>query len=198
MKRMLLGILFPLALLFLVPNGTAQTPYLQVYFDENYVQTAGYCSDQPMGALDTLYVVAHNFDSWISAIEFKVRYPSQVTWIMDLVDPDRLRIGYSPAGIAISFPVPLSTHSPTLICRVLVVWMCDHCDSENAWSLICFEGYPSSGFLRAVTYPDLDVIYGTSGTAAICPLCCFPRSCDDLPPIPVEQRTWGEIKALYR
>jgi len=201
MKKTLPGILFLLVSFLLVPDGSAQTPYLQVYFDPDFSATSANCPDDPVGSyIDTLYVVAHNFDAWLSAIEFKIRYPNAIFWIIDMVDYDRhdLSLGISPTGIAISFPLPLSAHSPVLIMRVLIGWMCDHCSDQNAWSLICFDGYPSSGYLRAVTYPDLNLIYGTSGTASICPLCCDPQRCEDLPPVPVEQKTWGQIKALYR
>ena len=98
-------------------------------------------------------------------------------------------------GIAIAFPVPLNAYSPVLIAGIFVLWMCNDCGPSYN-TPVCFDVYPSSGYLRAVRWPDLELIYATSETALICPAGPPWPICAELP-IPVEQTTWGHIKAMY-
>ena len=61
-----------LIICFLTSLAPAQVPSVAVYFDEALSQTSQDC--QGNGTIDTLYVVALNFNDWISAIEFSVGY----------------------------------------------------------------------------------------------------------------------------
>jgi len=196
MKKTLSGIIVLLVLFALAPRVTAGTPYLQVYFDDEFLYWSANCPSAPIGTVfQTIYIVGHDFDAWLNAIEYRLVLPPQLFFLGDVIPPGSLSIGTSPDGIAIAFPVPLNAYSPVLVSRVSVLWMCDHC-LPNQERPICFDVYPSSGYLRAVRWPDLSLIYGTSGSAVICATGPGPY-CADLP-IPVERTTWGHIKAMYR
>lgn len=177
---------------------TAQTPYLQAYFDEKLTRTSADCPSGEIGTeVGYLWVVAHNFDAYLAAIEFKINYPPQIEWYQDINVNDALMLGGTWSGVALAFPTPLNAYGPAVVMKVLFVWMCNDCSTYNI--LVCFDAFPSSGYVRAVRWPDYEVIYATSGTALICPACCLPHpSCPDLPVVPVAQSTWGGIKALYQ
>lgn len=207
MKRFVLSTLVVSLSLLLAPIVTAQTPYLQVYFDRDYTETWADCPSAPSGTVvQELYVVANNFDFWISAIEFKMIYPAELYWLGDNVDVflDRieLSLGNTPEGIAIAWPLPVDGSSPQLVCKVTTLWMCDGCGippegCAGLNSAICFDVFPSSGYVRAVRWPDEQIVYGTGFPAGICPTVCGSNyACPELP-VPVESRTWGNIKALY-
>jgi hypothetical protein len=198
MRKTLSGITILFVLFALAPRVTAGTPYLQVYFDNGFLHTWGDCPAQPIGTVaQMIYVVAHNFDAWLNAIEYRLDLPPQLLFLGDMPSPGSLSIGNSPEGIAIAFPVPLNAYSPVLISTVSVLWMCDNCFPPNQDRLICFDVYPSSGYLRAVRWPDLSLIYATAGTARICGSSPPLPKCAELP-IPVERTTWGHIKAMYQ
>lgn len=188
-----------------VSDGNAQPAYLQVYFDEALTETvASSCPDGlPGTVVDKLHIVAHGFDAWLSAIEFRLALPSELVWLGDEWDPGHLALGSSPAGIAVAFPLPVSAHAPVKVLSVYVLWMCQGCgmmaaDCAGVNTLVCVDVYPSSGHIRAVTWPDQRLIQATSGTAIICPtICGGAGSCPELP-VPVEATTWGRIKAQYR
>ena len=196
MRKILSGITILVVLFALASRVTAQAPYLQVYFDDQFLYEWGYCPAAPIGTVaTTLYVVAHDFDAWLNAIEYRLELPPQLLFLGDVLPPGSLSIGQSPEGIAIAFPVPLNAYSPVLISTVYVLWMCNDC-GPNYNTPVCFDVYPSSGYLRAVRWPDLELIYATSETALICPAGPPWPICAELP-IPVEQTTWGHIKAMY-
>ena len=53
-------------------NAGAQTavPYVQIYFDEG--QSVTVLEECPTGPVGTLYVVAHNWNMWMAAIEYLI------------------------------------------------------------------------------------------------------------------------------
>lgn len=176
---------------------TAQTPYLQVYFDGELTEYAADCPHDPAGTvIDEFWVVAHNFNAYLAAIEFKINYPPQIEWYQDINVNDALMLGSTWEGIAIAFPTPLKAVGPAVVMKVEFVWTCNDCSTYNV--LLCFDVFPSSGYVRAVKWPDYEVIYATSGTAVICGACGCAGACPGLPGTPVAQSTWGGIKALYR
>jgi hypothetical protein len=197
--------LLPCALCILALSGfasivTAQTPYLQVYFDEELTETSADCPTGEIGTVeDEFWVVAHNFNAYLAAIEFKINYPPQIYWYGEIPVTD-LTLGSSPTGVAMAFPTPLNAYGPAVLMKVRFVWMCNDCYTYNV--MVCFDVFPSSGYVRAVRWPDEELIYATSGTAVICGLLCAAPcgdvACPGLPGVPVAQSTWGGIKALYR
>jgi hypothetical protein len=206
MNRLLICVFTVLIVVTAVPDGNAQSAYLQVYFDEDLTETtAPNCPlDAPGTVVDELYVVAHGFDAWLSAIEFRLALPSELIWLGDVWDQGHLALGSSPTGIAIAFPVPVNAFAPVQVLKVVVVWMCQGCgfaaerDCASVDMLVCVDAYPSSGYMRAVTWPDQRLVQATSGTAIICPLICGTNPTCPEKPVPVESTTWGRIKAQYR
>jgi hypothetical protein len=199
MNRYLIVTAILVMILILAPDGSAQTPYLQAYFDRDFTQSVDNCPWAPAGTvLDSFFVVALGFDAWLNAIEYRIDYPIETLWIADFFpSPRPLVIGNTSIGISIAYPTPLNAFSAVLVTRIWFFWMCDGCEPYHVNKLLCFKAHPSSGYLRAVRWPDLELIYATSGTAVICPLCGGAGRCDDLP-VPVYRSTWGAIKAQYR
>jgi hypothetical protein len=198
MNRRLLYVLAVVCLFFVTPDGNAQTPYLQVYFDELWTTTHASCPPEPLGTVvGTMYVVANDFGAWIRAFEFKIDYPTQIQWLVDEIPQNALKIGASPTGIAIAWtpPPPLNGYEPALVLTAHFTWMCQDCSVTNI--LVCITGHPASGFARAVRWPDNEFIYAQSGTSVICGACGSWGSCSELP-TPVATTTWGAIKAQYR
>lgn len=163
---------------------SAQTPNIQVFFDEYFGQThLEQCPpDAPGTVLGQIYVVASNFNMWISAVEYGIAYPPQIGYAGDLTGG--LDIGSSPVGIATSWPFPINGFGPVLVNTVTIIYNCQ----------LCYEGpnipidvvpHPGTGFVRAVRYPENTLVSGVGMRSLICPT------------VPAEETTWGNIKALY-
>lgn len=181
MKRILV-VVAAVALLG-VTAASAQVPHVVVFFSNN--STAMDCPVAPVGTvLDSISVVAVNFNMWMNGIEFMIDYPPQMTWLGDDVGPN-LSIGNSPTGIGITFPLPLNAFVPATVMKANFVWMCDDCSPGNQNAPVTVLPYPSSGLIRAVRWPDLATVIGVGMTSLICPT------------VPVEETTWGGIKAQF-
>ena len=176
-------------------NSRSQTPYLQVYFDSQLTQTvAGECpSEPPMSMVGTLWVVAVDFNAYISAIEYIVDYPPEIYFVYD--NTGGLDIGNSASGIATAWPFPKNAFFPVVVSEVRFIWNCQAC--RNTDIPVCMNIHPDTGYLRAARWPDNELIYATTGVACICPTGCYPCVCPN-PPVPIEATSWGRIKALYR
>jgi len=162
--------------------ASAQTPHVVVFFDEGYwTQTTSDCGG--IGTLDTLSVVAVGWNMFINAIEYSVSYPPSITWLADIpVTP--LNIGNTSSGVATSWSLPQNGFDPLGIMNVLVVWNCDVCSTHENDPIVVGP-HPLTGYLRATRYPDNALIEGVGLTSLICPI------------VPVEEKTWGGVKALY-
>ncbi len=167
-------------LLLVAAPLAAQTPFVQVYFDPGHSVTTADC---PGTQLDTLYVVAHNFNAWLTAIEFSINYPAEMNWLADMPNTE-VKIGSSPAGIAMAFPTPLNGFNPVEVMQVMVMWLCSSCGANTNIPLVVAP-HPQTGFVRATRYPDNGIITAVGMTSLLCAT------------VPVEQTTWGQIKALY-
>jgi hypothetical protein len=172
-------------------TARSQTPYLQIYFDSYWTQTAGYCPGY--GVLDTLYVVADDLDAFITGIEFRVDYPAETIWVADFDTPP-VTLGQTPFGISIAWAIPQNGYQPLLVAKVLIVWNCDDCSSVNI--PLCPNVHPTSGYVRAVGFPAYDFIYAGVEAACICPACAC-CVCPEVP-VPVEATTWSKIKELFQ
>lgn len=164
----------------------AQTENFQVYFDDNYTQATAECPAAPPGTvLDTLYVVANNFNMWVSAGELSVQYPAELAWIADIPNTP-LAIGSTPTGVAYSWTLPQSAFGPFEVCKVLVSWMCNDCaGTAFPGGQVIVQPHPQTGFARLVRYPDNVVVDGIGLTSLVCAQ------------VPVEETTWGRLKALF-
>lgn len=170
--------------------SSAQIPHVVVYFDNTMTQMDACCPDAPAGTVaQELYVVANNFNMWVSAIEYMISYPASLLFLGDLVDDGpggtQLRIGQSPTGIGISWPIPANGFNALLCQKASVLWMCAAGDPVTDQLLVVLP-FPSSGKVRAIRWPDEGEVLGVGLTSVVCPTV-----------IPVEETTWGGIKALY-
>ena len=167
-------------------------PNIQIYFDDGLTLGSANCPNAPIGTvMDTLYVVANNFDAWISAVEFQVFYPPQLFFVADNLDTP-LSIGSSPTGISIAWATPKSCFGSTVLAQVLVIWQCNDCVSivggvPNPDAPIDIGPNPGQNLTaaRAVEWPNQTTFDIVGMRSLICAT------------VPVEETTWGQIKALY-
>jgi hypothetical protein len=186
MKKTLV-VVVALAIGLFATVSSAQTPNVSVYFDNTLTQQAADCPAVTPGTVaQTVYVVAANFNMWMQAIEYQIVYPAALTFLGDAVDPaTQLSIGSSPLGIGITWPLPANAFVPLVVQTANVLWMCDNCDGFQNQQLVVIP-HPSSGLVRAIRWPDTQVVLGVGLTSLVCAT------------IPVEETTWGGIKALYK
>ncbi|MCH7548656.1 MAG: hypothetical protein IH969_03805 [Candidatus Krumholzibacteriota bacterium] len=163
-------------------------PRVQWFFDADFTQTDKDCD----GSLNNIgYVVAVNFNAFISAVEYRIDYPPRdFSWEFDLVvNENQFFIGSTPFGIASAWSLPLDCFQPTVIMQVLYDWSgCNNCNpAANTNQPIVAGPNPSSGRLRFVRFPDNAEFDAIGMLSLVCP-----------GTIPVEETTWGQVKALYR
>jgi hypothetical protein len=185
MKRVLV-VVFAVAIGLSAIHASAQVPNVTIYFDKNMSIAGKNCPAAPLGTiLDSCYVVANNFNMWMNAIEYYIDYPPQVSFFGDFFPPDRLTIGSSGVypGVGVSWPLPANSFGALVIQKAKFIWMCDNCETKNIhWTVLPYGTQPT---VRAVRWPDLVIVPGVGMTSLICPL------------TPVEETTWGGIKAMY-
>jgi hypothetical protein len=183
--RKVLSVLFALLILSLGASVvSAQIPFVQVYFDQYMTKASiDQCPDADIGTVTgSLYVGAINFNCWMSAIEYKIEYPPELSFLGD--NTGGLDIGSSPVGIATAWTFPLNAFGPALVNEVSILWMCRLCNgiSEVTISVV---PHPESGLLRAIRWPDNSFVDAVGQVSLICTS------------VPAEETTWGSIKALY-
>ncbi len=164
---------------------SAQIPFVQVYFDE-YLSKASIdnCPDETPGSqLYSLYVGAHNFNCWMSAIEYKIEYPPEISFMGD--NTGGLDIGSSPMGIATAWTFPINAFGPALINEVSILYMCQLCIDISEVQIITVP-HPESNKLRAIRWPDNSFVDAVGQISLICTT------------IPAEDTSWGQIKELYK
>ena len=170
-------------------SAGAQVPYVQPYFDELHTVTVlNSCPTEPIGRL---YIVAHNWGIFMSAIEYQILYPPQITFLGDFIDDaNMLSIGQSPSGIALAWKnVPGLAFKSLLLQEVSVFYTCTACDDQDI--AVTVVKHPASDptqpnyMVRALDFWQNE-FWGIGMTAVICPT------------VPVEQTTWGGIKSMYR
>ena len=130
-------------------------------------------------------VFAVNFNMWMAAIEYSIDYSPALIFLGDILDPSALAIGNSPTGIAISYPIPGNAWGPFRTQEASVLWNCDNCSGWENTRVVVYP-HPSSGKLRAISWPDLVSVDGIGMTSYICQ-----------EPVPVKESTWGNVKSLY-
>ena len=158
----------------------AQTPNVQMVFDEGYVSQTYACSP---GEYFQGYLVARNFNAYIQAIEYNVYYPAGLSKVAEF-SPAPLVIGATDdyeKGCSISWSIPQNGFNPVL--TMTVTFQCIECTPDGQ---IVVGPNVNSGFVRATQYPTNEFIYGIGMTSVLCPVT-----------IPTENTTWGGVKALY-
>jgi hypothetical protein len=180
--------------------ASAQTPFVAVTFDNGYTQMDALCPPDPSGTVFAdLYVVAHNFNMWVSAIEYQISLPPSLLFLGDFIGDNQLSIGASVTGIGISWPLPANGFEALRCQRISILWQCQNVGTVEEPACVLADGvtafndhlihvlpYPTSGKIRAIRWPDEVEVLAIGLSSVIC---------GDV--IPVEETTWGGIKALY-
>jgi len=182
---MRIATLVVVALMAAVVTVNAQTPYIAVYFDQYYGQETKDC---PGFVMDTWYVAAVNFNTYITGADFRILYPPAVTYLSDLGLPP-VSVGNTNTGLSMAFALPQNGYNLVPLCQVRVFWNCDNCGRPNGPFVnnqVTVVANPNTGFLGVTDFPNFNLVPGTGLTAVICP-----------ETVPVEESTWGQVKALY-
>jgi hypothetical protein len=174
-------------------GASAQTPTVQPYFDGGLIEVP----ECPLGGdepgtnpiLGNIYVLAHNWNVWMSAIEYKVNWPAQLIYTGDVIaNPDWLVLGGSLTGISYSFGTPVNAYNDFTLQTIKFIWNCSGCSTAQNITVMVV-GHPASpeppSVVRAVDFWSEEYVYGIGMSAIVCPT------------VPVEETTWGGIKALY-
>jgi hypothetical protein len=167
--------------------ASAQTPFIAVYFDHAW-QVAGN-PPAPAGdpcpglnVLDSLYIALVNANAFVSGVEFAVNYPPEVLFLADF-DKQPVNVGTTATGFSQGWALPPNGFSAVYVCGVQFLWQCNGCSVFN--SPIVVVQHPDSGFLGYTDFPAYAPIPAVGMTSLICAT------------IPVEETTWGQVKALY-
>ena len=172
-----------LCLLFVAGAANAQLPYIMVYYDDFYTIGNKDCpSGTPGTTIDSVYVVAQQINRWFSAVEYSITYPPQMTYLSEVVNGG-LSIGNTSTGIAQTWTFPLNGFQPAMINKVYFLWNCDGCTSTNRFIIV--GQHPGTGYIRGVEFGSNDLFNIVGMTSVVCGT------------TPVEDTTWGNIKALY-
>lgn len=174
------------------PRNASAEPYARVYFDDQYIHTLGGCI-YPPGTQQTLYVVLHDLNMWIWAVEFRVYVPPSGLFVAaDELPYNTLAIGNSETGISIAWTEPQNGFEPVLALRIHAFWKCDCWTFYNEGDTdyikwIRVEPAFVSGNRGVVRWPDFaEIDIGYQPAAVGCPV------------LATEETTWGRVKALYR
>lgn len=182
MKRVF-AIGLTLCLLFVAGAAIAQTPYIMVYYDDFYTVGNKDCpTGLPGTIIDSVYVVAQQFNSWFVAVEYSINYPTQMTYVSE-TPTSTLTIGSTGSGIAQAWAFPVNGYQPALLNKVYFLWNCDGCGVTN--SPIVVTSHLQTFQLSGVKFPSNEVFSIVGMTSLVCGT------------TPVEETTWGNIKALY-
>lgn len=177
MKKLFLTCAVLAGLMLSFTAASAQTPIVQVVFDEGLNAQTKVCQ---MGSIDSLHVVARNFNIWMVGIEFAIQYPSGISMLGEKVYSD-LKIGSTPMGISLVWQTPQNAFVPVKL--MTVTYVCNVCYPDSPIDVV---PHYQSGYVRATRYPDNEFVYGMGWRSIFCPY-----------EIPVETTTWGSVKALY-
>jgi hypothetical protein len=138
--------------------AVAETPTVTVYFDESNTTRS---MDRLEVGQHMVYIVAEDFDSHLTAIEYKIDYPRGLTWIRD-VDLPAIKIGDTAHGIAQAWGQPIDATSPVVIAKAVVQW-------DGTKGTISVKPHPQTGHIRATAAPDHQFIEAKGGSASDTP-----------------------------
>ncbi|MFQ5510370.1 MAG: hypothetical protein ACE5EO_00845 [Candidatus Krumholzibacteriia bacterium] len=192
---------FVIALVALVVVGasvaSAQTPYVGVFFDRASWDpppagppiigdgtTETIIPPGVFGQIDSVYIVAYNFDCFVTGVEVQVDYSACLTWVADL-DTQPVTFGTTPTGMSMGWALPQNGFSAINIATVLVQWICTDCTAMGVPVVV--SGHPlfnpTNPQYTCFNIPQTFQAVGL--TALICPA------------VPAEETTWGRVKSLY-
>lgn len=191
MKRLANAALL-VAALAAAPAAIAQVPTVQVYWDKGFTQTVIW--PQGVGVVDTVYVVASNFNMFMSTIEFSIAPPTEyAVWSGDVHLPGSLHLGQSNTGVTITYPIPLNAFLPVAVMKYEITYLrygcpsiCDVCPPV-VYDQILVEPHPYTGLIEAIEWNTYRAVQGAGMSTRVCPY-----------PISTEHTTWGRVKSLYQ
>lgn len=178
--KTLLAVTAVIAVFLMATGVQAQTPNVGVFFDHSFSRMDKDCPAG--GGVDSAFVVASNFNAFLSGIEYSVNYPTSMTWLSDYGTPP-VTIGSTPTGISEGFALPQNGFSPIIVAKILFLWNCGGCVVTD--DPIIVSPHPLSGFVRATDFPNYDLINAVGMTSLVCAT------------VPAEETSWGRIKSLY-
>jgi hypothetical protein len=185
MKKVLAVVLAAAFVSITATGAMAQpVPFVQFTFDRNMTITAMDCPGTSAD-VQSGYIVAVNFNVFFTAIEYSVAYSPMMAYLGDVkVNDNQLNIGSSNTGISSAWSLPMSGFEPINILEVLFTWSCDNgCYDPEA---ILVGTNPTTGLLQYTRWPDNELFSAIGMTSLVCPGA-----------VPVEDTSWGGIKALY-
>jgi hypothetical protein len=178
--KTLLVVTAVLAAVLCTTGVQAQTPHVGVFFDTGFTRMDKDC---PVGGgLDSAFVVAMNFNAFLTGIEYAINYPLSMTWLSDYGTPP-VTIGSTPTGISEGFALPQNGFFPVVVAKVLFLWNCNGCVVTD--DPVIVSPHPLTGFVRATDFPNYDFINAVGMTSLVCAT------------VPTEETSWGRIKSLY-
>lgn len=197
MKRALAGVLAIAFVGLLAAGATAQVPFFQVYFDDDSNGSYGETQAPNCGVVNefqSLYLVASNFNMFVSAVDYQVDLPPALFFLSDAlptVPGGSLSLGATPAtisteGLAISYGLPRSGFSPMLLTTMTTVWT-GACDCATGPGPIIVNGWPGKTSPTGIRWGDFVEVGAVGMTSLVCP-----------GPVSTTETTWGGVKALYR
>lgn len=188
MKKVLAVVSALVLLSFAVGANAQGVPNFQVYFDAAGSQAVHPAPCPGFGVLDTWHVIANNVNSFFNVAEFSIAYPPNVVWLADSPALDPIggganQIGSTPTGTALGWAIQMNGFNSILVCKLLVLWNCADCAGWDNTPVVVGPGF--NGTL-VVTLPGNNILPMVGMTSTICAT-----------PVPVENKTWGKVKALY-
>jgi hypothetical protein len=190
-------LVFALAVLAIVGASFAgaQTPYVGVFSDRAAWDppppgppiigdgTAETWIPPGVGVVDSLYLIAYNFNCLVTGIEWQILFPPEMAWIAD-IDVQPVKFGDSPVGAAMGWALPQDGFKGINVATVIFQWLVGSCGAPN--SPVVVVGHPLFDPQPRYTCFGTPIISGAVGlTGLICPT------------VPVEETTWGKVKSLY-
>jgi hypothetical protein len=162
--------------------ASAQTPFIAVYFDENFTSQTKDCPGN--GIPETLYVVLSNANSFVSGAEYRIAYPASMLFLADTNTPP-VSIGGTPTGISLGFNLPQNGFFAVLLHTVSIFWNCSDCAVLNDPIQVFPHPLNPSGNIQYTDWPNFDLFNAIGLTSQVCPT------------VATEETTWGQVKALY-
>lgn len=161
MKRLCILAVFLLATGIAFSGANAQD--INVYFDSNFTQISKDCQG-PM-ALDTMYVVAENFNSYMLGFEYKLELPPSMI-VLGEINNAALKIGSSANGVSLAYSLPQNAFEPVLLATIFFFWNCEDCSVENQQFFVGPNPYTS--FIGGARWPDNVLVPANGGYGYVC------------------------------
>ncbi|MEE9269970.1 MAG: hypothetical protein V3V49_06885 [Candidatus Krumholzibacteria bacterium] len=168
----------------------AQTPYVAVFSD---ISPSGDGLNEALippgvlGQVDSLFLVAYNLNCLVTGIDVRVNYPAAIIWIAD-IDTQPVTIGTTPTGMSMGWAIPQNGFEGVNIATVIFQWDITSCGGNRRDLEIGVVGHPLFATPLEPAYACFQQV-PLSAAVGLTALICAT--------VPVEESTWGKVKALY-